>query len=439
MAIFHLSAKVISRSSGRSATAAAAYRAGQKILDMRTGNCFDYTRKKDVSYREIFTPLNSPDWVRDRQKLWNAVELAELRKDAQVAREVEVALPRELNSSQQIDLINRFVRSQFIKIGMVADVVIHDKEGNPHAHILLTTRDIGADGFSQKNRTWNSKELLEKWRSQWEIQCNRRLSIAGHHSRIDHRSLEAQGIDRIPTVHIGTSSVAVKTRLRVSEKNKLNQFIKEKNMKHEKEKNGMPTFTLVEAIPSKTEFNELRKSKELFIAANDYVNHKQYMRAKHSRSYIPRLLELFEEISVGIYEVETDMGSCYRIDLQSGAVYDYGSQIKIENGTEEELRVAVQLAFEKGWKGLHLTGSKSFKEAMFLEAVIGGFFKPDQISGYIPSKENLEIVSSLRPPMAVAGDREKIIKLISSEKSTSSGEGQAGETTNTQNVPRLKL
>jgi ATP-dependent exoDNAse (exonuclease V) alpha subunit len=154
MAIYHLSAKIITRSSGRSSTAAAAYRAGEKIFDQRTGLTFDYTRKKEVSYRRIFFPENSPSWVKDREKLWNNVELSEIRKDGQTAREVEVALPVELTPSQRIILLERFIHSQFTKHGMVADLAIHDKIGNPHAHILLTTRTISAEGFGQKNRAW---------------------------------------------------------------------------------------------------------------------------------------------------------------------------------------------------------------------------------------------------------------------------------------------
>lgn len=204
MAIYHLSAKPISRATGRSSTGAAAYRAGEKIVDVRTGIVHDYARKRGIDHSEIMAPANAPDWVHDRAKLWNAVEHSEKRKDSQLARDVEVALPTELNADQQRELVRGFVRSQFVAAGMVADIAIHHSKGeNPHAHILLTMRDIGPDGFGQKNRSWNDRSLLEKWREQWAEHTNRALERAGHSARIDHRTLEAQGIERIPQIHIG--------------------------------------------------------------------------------------------------------------------------------------------------------------------------------------------------------------------------------------------
>jgi len=151
MAIYHLSAKTISRAAGRSATGAAAYRSGDRIADERTGLAFDYRKKRGIDHSEIMAPANAPEWAHDRAKLWNAVEHSEKRKDSQVAREVEVALPTELNLDQQRDLVRSFVRSQFVDAGMVADIAIHHARGaNPHAHILLTMREIGLEGFARK-------------------------------------------------------------------------------------------------------------------------------------------------------------------------------------------------------------------------------------------------------------------------------------------------
>ena len=193
MAIYHLSAKPISRATGRSATGAAAYRAGETITDERTGLVFDYGKKRGIDHSEIMAPANAPEWAHDRAKLWNAVEHSEKRKDSQVAREVEVALPTELNLDQQRELVRSFARSQFVDAGMVADIAIHHAKGeNPHAHILLTMRDIGPDGFGQKNRSWNDKALLQNWREAWEVQTNQALERAGHSVRIDHRTLAEQ-------------------------------------------------------------------------------------------------------------------------------------------------------------------------------------------------------------------------------------------------------
>ena len=154
MAIYHLSAKPISRATGRSATGAAAYRAGETITDERTGLVFDYGKKRGTDHSEIMAPANAPEWAHDRAKLWNAVEHSEKRKDSQVAREVEVALPPELNLDQQRELVRRFARSHSVDAGTAADIAIHHAQGdNPHAYTLLTIRSIGQDAFRQQNRS----------------------------------------------------------------------------------------------------------------------------------------------------------------------------------------------------------------------------------------------------------------------------------------------
>jgi len=213
LAIYHCSVKIIGRSQGRSATGAAAYRAGEKIKDERTGLVHDYTRKNGVDHVEIFSPANAPDWVHNRSELWNHVEHKERRSDSQLCREVEVALPCELTPDQNLKLIRSFVQSQFVDRGMIADLAIHHAKGdNPHAHILLTTREITPQGFGQKNRDWNKTEVLEDWRKSWQEHANTALEQAGHEARIDHRTLEAQGIERIPQIHIGAKVIEMEKR-----------------------------------------------------------------------------------------------------------------------------------------------------------------------------------------------------------------------------------
>lgn len=213
MAIYHCSAKIISRSSGRSATGAAAYRAGMMMTDDRTEIIHDYRHKKGVDHSVIFAPANAPEWVFDRSQLWNRVEQVEKRKDSQLCREVEVALPRELNTRQMHACVTGYVQSQFVEKGMIADVNFHHLDGdNPHAHILLTTREISPAGFGQKNRDWNRKEHLKSWREAWEQQANHALEQAGHEQRIDHRTLEAQGIERVPQIHLGAKVVKMEQR-----------------------------------------------------------------------------------------------------------------------------------------------------------------------------------------------------------------------------------
>lgn len=200
MAIYHLRATMISRSAGRSATAAAAYRTAERIEDKRTGLVFDYRARGGVDHVETLAPADAPAWVQDRVALWNAVEQAETRKNSQVAREIRVALPHELDHAQRVELVREFCQREFVDRGMVADIALHapGREGderNHHAHILLTTREIGAEGFTTKNRDWNAKELLEGWREAWARDTNHALERCGAHERVDHRTLEAQRVE----------------------------------------------------------------------------------------------------------------------------------------------------------------------------------------------------------------------------------------------------
>ena len=194
---YHCSVKVISRASGRSAVAAAAYRSGERLTDERLGKCHDYTRKSDIEHREIMAPDRTPDWMLDRSRLWNGVEAAEKRKDAQLAREVEISLPRELGAEDRRALVEGYVREHFVSQGMIADVSLHrghsaDGQEQPHAHVMLTMRDLTGEGFGKKNRDWNASERLEGWRAAWADHANRALERAGHDERIDHRSLKDQ-------------------------------------------------------------------------------------------------------------------------------------------------------------------------------------------------------------------------------------------------------
>lgn len=200
MAIYHLRATMISRSAGRSATAAAAYRSASHIEDHRTGLSFDYRARGGVDHVEILAPAHAPEWAHDRAALWNAVEAAETRKNSQVAREIRVALPAELDHGQRVELVRAFCQRQFVDRGMVADIALHapgrtGDDRNHHAHILLTTREIGPEGFGAKNRDWNAVEMLEGWREAWARDSNRALERCGHDERIDHRTLEAQRIE----------------------------------------------------------------------------------------------------------------------------------------------------------------------------------------------------------------------------------------------------
>ena len=221
VAIYHLSVKAVSRSAGRSATAAAAYRAGCEIADERTGEIHDYTRKGGVESADIVLPDGAPEWATDRAKLWNAAELAEKRKDACVAREFEVALPSELSPAERRRLALDFAKDMANREGCAVDVAIHapGREGdnrNHHAHILRTTRKVEADGLGAKLDTEKAgrkrSDDLEAVRAKWADLTNERLRENGIAARVDHRSLEAQGIDREPTQHLGPAASGYERR-----------------------------------------------------------------------------------------------------------------------------------------------------------------------------------------------------------------------------------
>lgn len=210
MAIYHFSGTVISRSQGRSAVACSAYRSSEKLHDERCDKEHDYTDKQDVASAEILLPENAPAWMADREKLWNAVEANEKRKDAQLAREFNFALPRELTLEQNIELAREFVKDTFVKQGMVADLCVHndklpDGQLHPHAHVMLTMREVTQDGFGQKVRAWNDKAMLLNWREQWAEVANKYLALNGHDLRIDHRTLTEQGITLEPQHKIGAA------------------------------------------------------------------------------------------------------------------------------------------------------------------------------------------------------------------------------------------
>ncbi len=211
MALYHFSAKVISRSTGSSAVASAAYRSASRLHDERIDRHHDFTNKAGVVHSEVMLSEGAPLELSDRATLWNAVEASEKRIDAQLAREIEFAIPRELDQAEGIRLARDFVQREFVARGMVADLNVHWDRGadglaRPHAHVMLTTRAIDHNGFGPKVRDWNRTELLEHWRGRWAEHVNTRLAELDIDARVDHRSLEAQGIDLEPQPKIGPAA-----------------------------------------------------------------------------------------------------------------------------------------------------------------------------------------------------------------------------------------
>jgi Ti-type conjugative transfer relaxase TraA len=217
MAIYHLHVKVIGRKSGSSAVASAAYRSASRLRDERLDRGHDFSAKRGVVHSEVMLPENAPDALSDRERLWNDVEAFEVRKDAQLAREVEFAIPREMTPAQGIELARDFVQSEFVDRGMIADLNGHwdvgeDGMSKPHAHVMLTMRAVDENGFGQKVRDWNRTEMLERWRERWAGLANERLAELDIDARIDHRSLEAHGIALEPQSQIGAPAKRIEDR-----------------------------------------------------------------------------------------------------------------------------------------------------------------------------------------------------------------------------------
>ncbi|MCW5589675.1 MAG: MobA/MobL family protein [Legionellales bacterium] len=264
MAMYHLHVKTVSRSRGQNAIASAAYRRATMMYDEQEGETYDYRKKHGVIYSALLVPDNAPDWAQrlasngvlkqkaypllapkimnplpqdsaDQHKssevLWNLVERTEKRKDSQLAREVEFSLPIELNEEQSIELAREFIQDQFVSVGMIADWSVHWDIGNPHVHVLLTMRKLTEEGFGAKVTAWNKKELLQTWRKAWADYANFHLRMHGHGERIDHRSYKDQGVDLLPTIHLGKAVKDMSARGLDTERVKQSQAICQENLK----------------------------------------------------------------------------------------------------------------------------------------------------------------------------------------------------------------
>lgn len=247
MAIFHLNLKTIGRSQGRSATGSAAYRACEIIGDRRTGLIFDYSKKRGCDGAEILAPINAPAWTKNRSELWNRIEEIEKRIDSQLCREIEFSLPVELDREQMKTLARNFIHEHFVSMGMIADLAFHKLDStNPHAHCLLTMREITPEGFGQKQREWNNRDYCTHWRERWAHCANQALAMSGHSAKIDHRTLEeqaltaidagdiekAKALDHVATIHEARNAAAIAHNYSVQAENRTRLDIWE-NMERE--------------------------------------------------------------------------------------------------------------------------------------------------------------------------------------------------------------
>ena len=258
MAIYHLCIKIISRGKGKSAVAASAYRSGEKIKNKYDGIVHDFTRKGGIAHTEILLPQNAPQEFVNRSVLWNSVEKIEKSKNSQLAREIEIALPKELDREKQIELVREYVKENFVKVGMCADIALHDKnDGNPHAHILLTMRSLNEDktwGAKSKKEyildengekiklkngnyktkkidtvDWNEQDKAEEWRKSWADITNKYLKENSIQEKVDHRSYQRQGIEQIPTIHLGVSATQMERKGIATDRGNINREIKHQN------------------------------------------------------------------------------------------------------------------------------------------------------------------------------------------------------------------
>ena len=258
MAIYHLCIKIISRGKGKSAVAASAYRSGEKIKNEYDGTVHDFTRKGGIAHTEIILPQNAPQKFSDRETLWNSVEKIEKSKNSQLAREIEIALPKELDREKQIELVRNYVKENFVDVGMCADIAIHDKnDGNPHAHILLTMRPLNEDTtwgakskkeyiFDEKGEKvklkngnyktikidtvdWNEQEKAQEWRKAWADITNKYLEENSIQDKVDHRSYQRQGIEQIPTIQLGVPATQMEKKGIATDRGNINREIKHQN------------------------------------------------------------------------------------------------------------------------------------------------------------------------------------------------------------------
>jgi hypothetical protein len=241
MASFLARVQTIQRAAGRSAVAAAAYRAGANLTDGRLAMEFDFAGKAGVEHAEIMAPADAPSALLDRQTLWNAAEKSEARKDAAPAREILLALPHELDFEQRRALVRAFVAEHVVTRGMIADIAMHrpGEEGdqrNFHAHILVTTRAVGPEGFGKKEPAWWSPQQVRDWRAGWAKIQNEHLRrhLGPEAPQVSHLSLAEQGLDRVPGEHLGPSSTALERRGRRTDRGERNLEVRARNVATER-------------------------------------------------------------------------------------------------------------------------------------------------------------------------------------------------------------
>lgn len=335
MAIYHLSMKPVSRASGRSAVASMAYRAGEKLTNERDGITHDYTAKQGVEHAEIVLPEGvNADWARDRSTLWNAAEFAEKRKDARVAREFEIALPHELSAEQRLEATRAFAQELANRYGAAVDFAIHAPHDasdvrNHHAHVMMTTRQVGESGLGEKTYLEREKKWLlsndlpttdmqlRDLRQTWESVANERLALAGHDIRIDHRSHMERGLEIAPTEHMGVHATQMERRGLDVSRSRLDEDAARRNADLIREK---PEQVLTLITGEKSVFDRHDVARALHRYINEDPQEFQSAFAKVMAS--PALVELqAERIDPSTGEIELARYSTREmVEIESGMI-----------------------------------------------------------------------------------------------------------------------
>jgi hypothetical protein len=378
VAVYHLSVKTFSRSRGQSATAAAAYRAGAKIVDHRTGEVHDYCKRKGV----VLAQVVGVDGL-GREDLWNLAEQEEKRKNSTVAREWEVALPVELNNKQRAALALDFSREIQQRHQVVVDCCIHsprkDEGLNFHAHILTSTRRWDGKKFTEKARELDDKKCgeVEFWRARWAALCNEHLQRAGKTARVDHRSYQQQGRDIVPQPKMGVSATALERRGQRSRRGDLVRAAHKLNQ----EKADMEQQIRKEKVRQKAIKEYYQKKRRRPVGATSQENIRicgpgdgQQAQQQRSMPYHDEYLKMVKKLD-GFAECEELGRGSYLVKFQDGTQL-VDNQTHLVASHAEDNRIAARhmldIAEAKGWTSIQFWGPEEWRKTAIQEAVRRG-------------------------------------------------------------------
>lgn len=388
MATYRLSVQLIRRSTGRSSTGAAAYRAGQRIRDDRTGEVFDYRRRADVLNVAILMPSDAPTWAHDREQLWNKVEWAENRRDAQVAREIQLSLPHELTLEANRTLLHGFVVGECVARGMIADVTIHaphrgGDERNVHAHVLLTTRGLLVEAFGPKARAWNEKAQLESWRAAWETAVNHALEIASVNARVSHLSYARLGIDREAEPKQGPIATKMERYGRESHAGRDRRAVRSRNEQRE------ALHSSVHEIDANIECDGLAEREGRSLIGSSTPTDVGFLDRPSSPSISSpernRWRSWREAVLSEHYALNLDgsnLARFWRIERSSeglvfsnarGRFVDEGARITADRSNDLVIRGMLDAAEAHQWRELVISGDDDFKRRTMRAALDRGF------------------------------------------------------------------